>query len=195
LRIYKYNNFWSQQYIIVMDTLHPTLLVSCDTLLKAWPNSNLTILPGGTGYVIYDFTMSSGVLRQSTTELDQATNAILRLTRVFYTGFSDCLAVTEEKVTDTTRTTVKTIYTLDDPVRATKCLSWTVNPPADQATIFSRTSSLYTKLTTIKENDVVTSKIKEYWFPGIPVQSKVLVPRSPEQLETDKGLYTTDEED
>lgn len=178
-----------------MDTLHPTLLADCDALVKAWSNSNLTILPDGTGYVVYDFTMPSGVLRQSTTELDQATNAISRVTRVFYPGFSDCLAVTEETVTDTTRTTVKTIYTLDDPARATKCLSWTVNPTADQATILSRTSSLYTKLTTVKENGVVTSKIKEYWFPGMPVQSKVLVPRTPEQLEADKGKYATDEED
>ena len=178
-----------------MDFLHPVLIEDCDALVNAWPNSNLTILPGGTGYVVYDFTMSSGVLRQSTTELDQATNAILRLTRVFYTGFSDCLAVTEETVTQTTRTTVKTIYTLDDPVRATNCLSWIVNPTADEATILSRTSSLYTKLTTVKENGVVTSKIKEYWFPGMPVQSKVLVPRTPEQLEVDNGLYATDEED
>jgi hypothetical protein len=178
-----------------MDLLHPILWDDCEALVKAWPNSNMTILPGGTGYVVYDFTMSSGVLRQSTTEYDQATNTILRLTRVFYTGFSDCLAVTEERVTQTTQTTVKTIYTLDDPVRATKCLSWTVNPPADQATILSRTSSLYTKLTTVKENGVVTSKIKEYWFPGMPVQSKVLVPRTPEQLAVDKGMYATDEED
>jgi len=170
-----------------MDTLHPTLLASCDTLLKAWPNSNLTILPGGTGYVVYDFMNPSGILCHSTTELDQATNAISRVTRVCYTGFSDCLAVTEETVTDTTRTTVKTIYTLDEP----KCHSWTVNP----ATILYRTSSLYTKLTTVKENGVVTSKIKEYWFPDMPVQSKVLVPRTPEQLEDDKGLYATDEED
>ncbi len=178
-----------------MDHLHPSLLQNCQASVEAWGNPNLTILPGGTGFIVYDFTNQLGILRQSTTELDPTTRTISRDTRVFWPGHgeisSDGLDVIVETLTGTTHTIVKTQYILDGPVRATNFLSWEVNQPS----FLSRTSSLYTKLTTVKENGIVTSKFKEYWFPGMQPQRKVLVPRTPEELLIDGTAYETDEED